>query len=238
MRAGGAVVVLWAVAAAHGHGHGQGNSSRGEWPRRRAQAAAVDPKLVFMMEVGYREWAPAEDVRIQRAMKQATTSSSGANGKHMPTFRKLGRDLGRSFDAVRARWIVHGALRLEMGEAAAAHVKTTAAWCASTPSPHPECEAFLRRRRTCQSFLASAASSWTPGDWLYPLQESEQEEVDAMAQASFSTAAMHGLSAKLSAGEGEKGAIMQQRIAGLNLDAHISNTSALAFMQTHGGINR
>ena len=61
-----------------------------------------------------------------------------------------------------------------------------------------------------------------------------------MAQASFSTAAVRGLSAGLGAGgvEGEKGAIMQQRIAELNLDAHISNTSTLTFMQTHGGINR
>ena len=34
------------------------------------QGAAVNPKLVFLMEAGYREWTPEEDERLQQAMEK------------------------------------------------------------------------------------------------------------------------------------------------------------------------
>ena len=56
-----------------------------------------------------------------------------------------------------------------------------------------------------------------------------------MAEAALSSAALPALSAEEVQ---TTSAIMMQRIAGMALDSHVSETSTLAYMQTHGGINR
>ena len=195
------------------------------------------------------------DVQLENSIRRGFAKGAKTPS---PTLRKLSRDLGRPFEALQARWAVHGSKRGEEGPQAAA-VETATAWCTTTG--HSGCEVFLNRSRTCKSFRMGDGKGREEGSgggastesWVFRLDADELARVGAMADTALSTSAVPGgavgggggartsLSGAVLAFDDGKvtnaapGSILTERVSHLNLDARVSTKTATTYMQVSEG---